>query len=452
MLKFLAAMFSFVGLTKSYPDGVYWKLAYNIHGSDGHNFGYQAEEWEDFNNVGNASTAFIADYKSYNVTQETANFIAVARHQNGMCEAVRIWEFLTRGKTLSQYIDSEETPRLVATEGNYTYSYISPTMSDKVNDPFFSEDGGLAFNWIYGNNGVRIANSGFFCGNGLPGLDYGMDDYWGLGNDFALGESNMWFDVGMTRCGGRMNQGTDHGSHKGYLKDRALLGQYAIYVSDGADHFPCEDKELVILPTLPIPTLSPSASPPTPSPSISPPTVSPTSPPSIKPTAPEWPTIFLPISPSVQPTTARPSPRPTVSPTLSPSATPTTLSQAMMMTSGQQKSEFNISFGMLHLLIGLSVIVISILLCFTICILCFWILQRGQRQQAKLNVNQNKGELRQLNFGTRSFRAEMEPNGEVIRDEGILANSPLAKHKVMLNDVEMASPESTIDERARVFA
>jgi len=70
----------------------------------------------------------------------------------------------------------------------------------------------------------------------------------------------------------------------------------------------------------------------------------------------------------------------------------------------------------------------------------------------KLNENQNEGEVRQLNFATSSFYKEMEANGEVIVDEGILANSPLAKHKLMLNDVEMASPESTIDERARVFA
>lgn len=100
ILMYCAAMFSLVELVASYSGGAWWKLAYNVHPSDGHNFGYQAEEWEDNSDLGNASTAFTADYKSYSVTEETANFIAIVRHQSGVCEAVGVWEFLIVGKTL----------------------------------------------------------------------------------------------------------------------------------------------------------------------------------------------------------------------------------------------------------------------------------------------------------------------------------------------------------------
>jgi len=237
-----AVVFSILQSTLGYPDGDQWKLAFNIHGSDGHNFGFFFDGWEDDSDVGSDGTALTADYKSFNATQETANFIAIARHQNGVCEAARVWKFVNSGKTLHQYLDLDDTSRFIATLDNYTSSYISPTMLHKDEDPFFSVDGGIVFNWRYSNNVVRIANSRFYCGNDLPGESEDSDDFWGLGNDYCDKGHDCWFDVGMTRCAKWKSQGTDHGS----LKGGALLGQYAVYVSDKGGSFPCKDIELQI--------------------------------------------------------------------------------------------------------------------------------------------------------------------------------------------------------------
>jgi len=233
-----------------------WKLAFNIHGSDGHNFGYGASAWDDESDVGTHETAFTADYKNYDVTNETANFIAIARHQNGACEAVGVWEFLEVGKTLHNYLDADLTSRLRATKDNCTYSYISNTMEQKEKDPIFAVDGGLVFNWWYGsNNGVRIGNSETWYKEGLPAVDdeHYRDDYHGLGNEFGADTPNgkggvsYWFDVGVYQgqCsgGGCSIQGTDHGTS---MNSGTLYGQYAIFISDTAKAFPCEDVDLEI--------------------------------------------------------------------------------------------------------------------------------------------------------------------------------------------------------------
>jgi len=234
-------------LSVGYPE---WKLAFNIHGADGHNFGYTARDWWDNSDVGTPAKAFSADYKSYDVTLETANFIAIVRHQNGVCDAARVWEFRDVGKTLQTYLDFNKTSRKIATYDHHIYNYISPTMVAKELDPIFSVKGGLVFNWWYSNNAVRIGNSNNYCGSGLPGEGSNSEDFWGLGNDgqFNDGVSTdvYWFDVGVQNCQIKWNQriqGSDHGSHG---KDGTVYGQYAIYVSDQAKEFPCENFDLQI--------------------------------------------------------------------------------------------------------------------------------------------------------------------------------------------------------------
>jgi len=246
MINYFLVLF-LLQLTSSYPDGSQWKLAFNIHASDGHSFAYTSNVWEDDTNVGSKTAAFNADYKSYKVTQETANFIAIVRHQDGVCEAARVWKFLKSGKTLHEYLDSDVTSRYIATLDNYTSSYISPTMLHRDKDPIFSVDGGIVFNWRYSDNGVRIANSEFYCGSNLPGETLNSDDYWGLGNDYCVSptpRTGCVFDVGVTRCGIRTCQGTDHGTYR--IQPKAMLGQYAVYVSDVAGSFPCKGLELQV--------------------------------------------------------------------------------------------------------------------------------------------------------------------------------------------------------------
>jgi len=235
-------------LTFSYPD---WKLAFNIHAADGHNFGYASQEWHDDSDIGTAGNAFSRDYKSYDVTLETANFIAIVRHHNGICDAARVWEFLEVGNTLKSYLDWDTTSRLVATHAVHTFSYISPTMLNQDQDPIFNTDGALVFNWWYSDNGVRIGNRNNYCsGSGLPGEAVGGDNYWGLGNEVWGGSkarsSNYWFDSGIQNCGLPVRERVQGSDHWAGAKDGPLYGQYAIYVSDEAKTFICEGIDLKI--------------------------------------------------------------------------------------------------------------------------------------------------------------------------------------------------------------
>jgi len=89
------------------------------------------------------------------------------------------------------------------------------------------------------------------------------------------------------------------------------------------------------------------------------------------------------------------------------------------------------------LVIAVSAIIVAIALCFTICVVCFWNLQRSPRKV-------NHGEFAKTYHPARRFYAGEEGDEyDDLRDQGILSNSPIAQHKFMLNDVEMVSPGST---------
>jgi len=251
MFLFYTFLLFILKSTTGYLDSVQWKLAFNINAADGHNFGYGATAWDDNSDVGSDETAFTADYKNYDVTLETANYIAIVRHQNGMCEAARVWKFLTVGKTLSTYLDTDKTSRLRATDDKYVYSYISDGMKGRDKDPIFAFDGGLVFNWWYSNNGARIGNSGAYAKGGLPGETINDDGFRGLGNEYGANtkagkaSTGAWFDVGLIgpTSWTATAQGSDHGTS---MQDGILYGHYAVYTSDDGDKFPCKGKQLKI--------------------------------------------------------------------------------------------------------------------------------------------------------------------------------------------------------------
>jgi hypothetical protein len=323
----------FFDSTTGYLDGSKWKLAYNIHASDGHDFGYGADAWDDATDVGTDETAFTSDYKNYDVTTEVANFIAIVRHQNGNLEAVRVWKFLISGGTLNNYLNKDNTSRLMATYRKSTFSYISPTMLYQDSDPIFAVDGGLVFNWWYSNNGVRIGNNETCVWGDLPGVGDNNDDFHGIGNEFGAntetgeGSAEWTHDVSVHQgdCHGTSCtvQGTDHGTQWG--SDGILYGQYAIYISDVENTFPLEDTNLqlsIFDETTISPTLWPTADP------TVIPTVQPTAYPTIEPTL--QPTMTPTIMPTVQPTsyptivpTLQPSTWPTIMPTTNPTPVPT---------------------------------------------------------------------------------------------------------------------------------
>lgn len=250
MVYSLSLLFLILEFISGYSDDFDWKLALNINPSDGHNFGYGASAWDDENDVGNKTTAFTADYKSYDVALETANFIAIVRHQVGVCEAARVWEFKVVGKTLHEYMNIQKTSRLVATY-NSTFTYISHIMANHEIDPIFGVDGALVFNWWHQSDGERIANSNAHCDDDLPSSSENTNKFFGLGNEIGStgvssgkGSPTWWSDAGTYDCSvshDKRAQGSDAGT--GYV-DREAFGQYAVYVSDDAKTFPCEGQTL----------------------------------------------------------------------------------------------------------------------------------------------------------------------------------------------------------------
>jgi len=251
MVCSLTLLFLTFELTAGYSDGFCWKLALNINPADGHNFGYGASAWVDEKDIGNNNTAFTADYKSYDVTLETANSIAIVRHQDGVCEAARVWEFKAVGQTFHEYMDIKKTSRLVATY-NSTFTYMSYNMANQERDPIFGVDGALVFNWWSGTtDGVRIASSNAHCDDDLPSSSENTNKFFGLGNEIdstaassGKASSKWWGDVGNYECSygyTKRVQGTDHGT--GYTSGD-VYGQYAVYVSDDATTFPCEGRTL----------------------------------------------------------------------------------------------------------------------------------------------------------------------------------------------------------------
>jgi len=251
MVHSLTLLLLTLEFTAGYSDGFAWKLALNINPADGHNFGYGASAWDDENDVGNNTTAFTADYKSFDVALETANSIAIVRHQDGVCEAARVWEFKAVGQTLHEYMNIGKTSRLVATY-NSTFTYISSNMANQESDPIFAVDGALVFNWWQNNDCVRIASSNAHCGDDLPSISANTNNFYGLGNDIASpnpkagqGSTEWWSDAGTYECGvtwTKRAQGTDHGTQQ---VDGETFGQYAVYVSDDAKTFQCEGRILL---------------------------------------------------------------------------------------------------------------------------------------------------------------------------------------------------------------
>ena len=236
----------------------------NINPSDGHNLGYGSPLWGNTKSIGSEDKAFSKDFKSQAAWEEDANYIAIARHQNGICDAVKVWKFKKHGSMYSK-LKNTNPGRFIATTGGTVYSSIPVSLANKATDPIFGSTGDLAFNWWYSNNGARIAVDGVGK-NGNPGVrlscsNCNTDDVHGLGNEFGAntqsgkGSGQWWHDVanlGPDCHGGScVVQGTDHGTS---LKNGKVFGQYAIYVvtSDSLPKFPCQGRRLDT--QVPVPT------------------------------------------------------------------------------------------------------------------------------------------------------------------------------------------------------
>ena len=145
------------------------------------------------------------------------------------------------------------------TTGRHIHQEILPGSQNMEDDPIFSVNGHLIFNYEYYNNGVRILPSGTYLSSPL---DVDKDNTVGLGNDFFKTHYNeivcntVGHDCKMEvaphqdcplnlhsmkpSCGTRKVLGTDATGNDGYCKFEKVpsYGSYAILVDDNWGHFP----------------------------------------------------------------------------------------------------------------------------------------------------------------------------------------------------------------------
>ena len=135
------------------PQPPSWFLAMNIHPSDGQNFGWGS--WP----VGGAargSSPFGGDYVHAAHYRKTASYIAIARHDNGMCQASRSWRLEVPGESLYNVFKLDSSyQRAHLTAGGVAHEVLhGPRVSS---DPVLGCAGNLVVNWWHSNNGARIA-------------------------------------------------------------------------------------------------------------------------------------------------------------------------------------------------------------------------------------------------------------------------------------------------------
>merc|ERR1719232_349269 len=172
--------------------------------------------WAEDKFIGTYTDALSKDYLNRVVWGQPVSYIAIARHQGGEVDAVKVFRFKESGRSLLSRF--QEYEREVVTEGGPLQESISKLAQNMEDDPVFSVGGDLAFNWLYLNNGVRIVLTGGY----LSPKDSNDENTHGLGNHIIFGvdtgarEISNIQDCAHPVCsnkGGRvlLMQGTDHG-------------------------------------------------------------------------------------------------------------------------------------------------------------------------------------------------------------------------------------------------
>merc|ERR1719379_831262 len=229
-----------------------WQLAINLNPCDGHDFGYYSGWWDGDESLGSDETAFTNDYVDSETMRVPVSYITIARHDGERCEMSKTWKLQDGSRSLHDYF-ADPNGRIYATgDGSVDDTHISADMPDsfagETTDPIFGADGGLVLNWVYSNNGARIAvPGGYKIPYTLPGADENNDDLHGLGNEFGAkaypGSSKWRHDAAMLSAdchGGSCPMvGTDHGTS---LSDGECLGSYAIFVSQSPTEFVCQQQ------------------------------------------------------------------------------------------------------------------------------------------------------------------------------------------------------------------
>ena len=115
--------------------------------------------------MGSANTAFTNDFVNIDIWKKPVSFITIARHVDGQCTMSKTWELTDETKSMYDYF-STYPGRIYATgDGSEDDNHISsdiPDSADGLNgewkDTIFGAEGGLVFNWYYGDKGLFINN------------------------------------------------------------------------------------------------------------------------------------------------------------------------------------------------------------------------------------------------------------------------------------------------------
>ena len=75
-----------------------------------------------------------------------ADYIAIARHQEGVLDAVKVFKFRQWGRSLDSRFRDENPGRTVVTEGGPLQVSIAPGATNLEADPIFGLGGDLIFN------------------------------------------------------------------------------------------------------------------------------------------------------------------------------------------------------------------------------------------------------------------------------------------------------------------
>ena len=180
-------------LVQAQTDLVYpvWHLAMNLNPNDGHIMHY-CEGWHMDIDMGRKEEAFDKDYINRTVRKLPINYIAICRHDNTKFQALRIWKFKEPNTSLLERFQDMNPGRVYATD-DILYSYHT---GDDHEDPIFSYNGSLVFNWGFANNGMRIANEG----GHLSEEDADDDKIHGLGSHFYVMTPQKQLPENITRA------------------------------------------------------------------------------------------------------------------------------------------------------------------------------------------------------------------------------------------------------------
>ena len=119
-----------------------WYLRMNINPADGHIFGYTVG-WATGVDIGSADNALTKDYLNANVWVKPANYIAIVRHQQGVVDAVKVFEFKVPAESLRTRfgLKNMNPGRQIVTDGGPIQESVSETAGNLIDDPIFSNFG-----------------------------------------------------------------------------------------------------------------------------------------------------------------------------------------------------------------------------------------------------------------------------------------------------------------------